>query len=184
MRVTSLNHVGVFDHARGVEKNRNVERAAVGIHLAHVIHGDWLAARHVDRVLERNVRDFRGAVLFDHRLELVQVDVAFPRTFALWVMSFVNDDVSKNTPGDFLVQLGGREIHVARHDLARLDHDFGKNLLGGATLVSGDNVLIASRLTQGFDQFVVCIRACRCGLGTVVSRPLASAHRRGAGVGE
>jgi hypothetical protein len=38
-------------------------------------------------------------------------------------MRLVHDDVHEGATGHFLVQLGGGEVHVARHDVSGLDQD-------------------------------------------------------------
>ena len=65
------------------------------------------------------------AVLVDHGLQLVEVDVALEGVQAHRVVGLVDDDVDEPAAGTLLVEAGGREVHVPGHDVAGLDHASG-----------------------------------------------------------
>ena len=82
------------------------------------------------------------------------------------------------------MELGGGEVHVARHVLAVADHDLAENVLRGATLVGGDDVLVAEDFPEHLREPNVLVAVGSARAGGVVGGPLVGAHRRGPRVGQ
>jgi hypothetical protein len=183
-RVFLLDHVRVLDGARGVVEDGDLEVTAVRVDLAHVVHRHGLAAGHVHRVLEGDVRDLLGPVLLDDRTELLHVDVTLPGVFALGLVRLVDDDVDEGTAGHLLVDLRRREVHVPGDELSGLDHRLGQHVLGGAALVGRDDVFVAVGLADDLDEAFVRVAPAGRGAGGVVVGPLLRAHGGRARVGE
>ena len=151
---------------------------------AHIGHAHRLPAGHVDRPGQADVGDLVRADLVDQRLQLVQVDVALEGMQVGRVVRFVDDHVHERAAGQFLVQAGGGEVHVAGDDVARLDQRLADQVLGAASLVGGHDVAVAVVRLDGFFQVVEVAAA---GVGFVAqhhARPLAVAHGAGAAVGQ
>jgi hypothetical protein len=149
-----------------------------------VRHADRLPAGHVHAALEVDVGDAGRAVLVDDRLELVQIDVALEGLGAGDVVGRVADDVDESPAGEFLVRASGREVHVAGHDVAGLDHHAAEDVLGAASLVGRDEVLVA---VVPMDRVLEVVVVDAPGVGLVAEHqpgPLAVAHGAGARVGE
>ncbi len=104
---------------------------------------DGLAAGHVYRGGDADVRDALGAVGLDDLFKLGQVHVAFEGMEALGVVGLGDDDVDKSAAGELLVKPRGGEVHVAGNDVAGLDEGLGEQVLSAAALVGGDDVLVA-----------------------------------------
>jgi hypothetical protein len=152
------------------------------VEFACVGHGDRLAAGHVDRAGERHVGDLRRADLFDDRAQLRHVHVALERMERLRVVGLVDDHVVERGAGQFLVQAGGREVHIAGHVVARLDERLADQVLGPAALVSGHDVGVA---VVAPDRLLHVVEVAAPGVGLVAEHhpgPLPVAHGRGAGV--
>ena len=64
-------------------------------------------------------------------------------------MSLIDDHVDKCASRQLLVEAGSGEVHVARHKVAGLDEDLGDEVLGAASLVSGDDMPVAVVLPDG-----------------------------------
>ena len=179
-----LNEIGVLGHARHVVDQQHAVARAPGAQLPQVGHRHRLAARHVDTRGEADVRNAFGAHVRDQRIELRQVDVALERMLALRVVRLVDDHVDERAAGQFLVQPGGREVHVPGHMIARLDEQLGQDVLGAAALVRGHHVPIAVAFAHGGFEVVEVGAA---GVGLVAEHhagPLPVAHGRDAGIGQ
>ena len=65
---------------------------------------------------------------------------------------FINDHIFKRTPGQLLMESRRSEVHVARHDIARLDEDARNEMLGttdpGAWVPDTDSRSTAERSAQ------------------------------------
>ena len=152
--------------------------------LVQVGEADRLAAGHVDRGGDADVRDVLGADLVDDLLQLGEVDVALEGVLAHRVVRLVDDDVDEAAAGQFLVEAGGREVHVAGDHVALLDERLAEQVLGAAALMRRHEVLVAVDLP---DRRLEVVEVAAAGVGLVAEHhagPLAVAHRRGAGVGE
>ena len=120
----------------------------------------------------------------DDGLELGQVDVAFEGVFALRIVGLVDDHIDERSPGQFLVQPGGGEVHVPGDDIARLDEQPADDVLGGPALMGWDDVAVAVDVAHGVLEVV---KATAAGVGFITEHeggPLAVAHGAGAGVRE
>src|SRR5450756_1900933 len=92
--------------------------------------------------------------------------------------------VHEGAPGELLVQARRGEVHVAGHDVAGLDEDLRQDVLGGAALVGGHQVLVAVDLPN---RRLEVVEVAAAGVGLVAEHhagPLAVAHGARAGVGE
>ena len=94
-RLALLDEVGVLGHARGVVDDADAVRVAERAHLAQVGQADRLAAGHVDRGGDADVRDLLGAELVDDPLQLLEVDVALEGVLARRVVRLVDDHVDE-----------------------------------------------------------------------------------------
>ena len=100
------------------------------------------------------------------------------------VVRLGDDHVDKRAAGQFLVQPRGGEIHVAGHEVARLDQDPREDVLGAAALVGRHDVAVAVVL---LDRRFEVVEVAAAGVGLVAqhhARPLPVAHRAGAAVGQ
>ena len=151
---------------------------------AHVGHGLRLAPRHIHCSRHGNVGNLPRPHLEDELFEFLQVHVALEGVLARRVVRLVNDDVHEGSARQLLVEARGGEIHVAGDEVARLDHDLGKDVLGAAPLVRGNQVLIAVVLANRLPQ-VVEVAAARVGfVAEHHARPLDVTHGVGAAVRE
>ena len=110
---------------------------------AEVGHRDRLAAGHVHGGRQAEIGHMLPAYLADQALQGVQIDIALEGMRAERVVGLGNDHVDEGAAGQFLVQPGGGEIHVARHVVAGLDQHAGEDVLGPAALVRGHGVAVA-----------------------------------------
>ena len=120
----------------------------------------------------------------DDALKLGEVYVALEGVRIRGVVRFIDNHVYERAPGEFLVQARGREVHVAGNDVAGVNHDPRKDVLGGAPLMRGDEILVSIILSYSLPQVVKVLAA---GIGFVAqhhARPLAVAHGIGAAVGQ
>ena len=183
-RLALLDKIGVFDGARGVEHDAKPVPVGQFADGADVRHRNRLPAGHVDRGRNADVGDVAGADLLDEVFNRLQIDVALERVFAGRIVPLGNDDVDEGAAGEFLVQPGSGEVHVARHQVARLDEQARQDVLGAASLVGGHEVAIAVVLSHRVFQ-VVEIAAARVGfVAEHHAGPLPIAHGVGAAIGE
>ena len=187
VRVAGLAHldeVGVLHRAGRVEDDAEPLRVRVGAHGSHVLHGDRLAAGHVDGGGDRDVGDPLGTDPVDQHRQLAEVDVPLEGVLRLGVVRLVDDDVVEGAARQFLVETGGGEVHVAGDVVARLDQEPADEVLGAATLVRRHHVTVTVVLAHRVEQVVEVAAA---GIGLVAEHhagPLVVAHGRGARVGE
>ncbi len=143
-----------------------------------------MPAGHVHRGGDGDVGYLLRAVRIDDALQLGKVHVALECEVVLRVVRLVHDDVHECAARQFLVELGGGEVHVAGHDVAGLDEDLREDVLRTAPLVGGHEVRVAVELLHRLLQVVVVAAA---GVSLVAQHqpgPLAVAHGAGAAVGE
>ena len=125
-----------------------------------------------------------GADLLDEVFQGLQIDVALEGVFAGRIVSLGNDDVDERPAGQFLVQPRGGEVHVAGHEVARLDQQPREDMLGAASLVRRNQMAIAVILLHRVFEVVEVAAA---GVGLVAEHhagPLPVAHGVGAAVGQ
>ena len=145
-------------------------------------HG--LAAGHVHRDGDADVRDALPAVLVDHPPQLRQVDVALERVLAGRVVRLVDDDVDERAAGQLLVQPRGGEVHVPGHHVAAADEHLGDDVLGTPALVRGHHEGVAVHVLHGPLEAVEALAA---GVRLVAEHqrgPLLLRHRVRAAVGQ
>ena len=80
--------------------------------------------------------------------------------------------------------LGGREVIVHRHDVARLDENLGQQVLRGAALVRGHAVLESQILFDRVQELVIALPASVGIVGNHHRRQLVIAHGVGAAIGQ
>jgi len=153
-------------------------------HVARVLHREGLPAGQVHRHLEADVGDLVAAHAVDLGLQLGEVDVTLPREVALGIVGLVDDHVEEHAARHLLMELGGREVHVPGHCLPFLDHHLGHDVLGGASLVRGDDVLETEDLAEVAHEVLVVVTAVGGVGGVGHPFPLFAAHRRRAAVGQ
>ena len=183
-RLALLNEITILHGARGVEHHGNAVLFAQLADGAHVLHGLRLSARHVHRARDAYIRDLARPGILNDALQLGEVHVALEGVRVRGVVRFINDHVGKSPPGEFLVQTRGGEVHVARNDVARVNHNLRQKVLCGAPLMCGDEILISIILSYSLPQVIKILAA---GIGFVTQhhpRPLAVAHSIGAAVGQ
>ena len=79
-----------------------------------------LAACHAHIGLHGHVWDTIGSDVVDDGRQLGEVDVALERVVDLRSVRLIDDDVHEGPAGALLMEPGGGEIHVPRHDIARI----------------------------------------------------------------
>jgi hypothetical protein len=88
------------------------------------------------------------------------------------------------TSTKFLVEAGGREVHVAGHIIAVGYQQLAENILGTAALVGGYRVFVRVVLLHRISKMVKVDAPCVGFIATHESGPLAVAHRATARIGE
>ena len=115
-----LDEVGVLGDARGVVDDADAVLVAEFADLVQVRQADGLATGHVDGGRDADVGDAVGADSSMSFSSFVEVDVALEGVLARRVVRLVDDHVDEAAAGQFLVQAGGREVHVAGDEVACL----------------------------------------------------------------
>ena len=115
-RLALLNEIGVLDRAGGVE---NDPQCRGGRRIGGP-RGHWpstpAARRPCSPWPERQMYGIAlAADLLDQLLQRGEVHVALEGMLARRIVAFRDDHVDERAAGQFLVQPGGGEIHVARH---------------------------------------------------------------------
>ena len=157
---------------------------ADGADLAHVLHGDWLAATGVVGDGQHDQRDALAADARDEGLERGDIHVAFEGVIEGGLAAFGDDEVDGFGADEFDVGAGGVEVGVVGDDVALLAGDAEEDALGGAALVGGDDVRVAEDVLHGVAE---AIEAAAAGIALVAFHdggPLMGGHGAGAGVGE
>ncbi len=144
----------VFDRSRGIEDDANVMFFRERSQLPEILHRDRLPSGHIDRGSRRNVRNPIGPNAFDQRFEFMKIDIALEGVQAFRIVGFVHDHIDERAAREFLVQARGREIHVARNEIAGLDQDAREQVLGAASLVGRYQIPIAIILANFFFQMI------------------------------
>ncbi len=119
--LTLLNEIGVLDRPRRIQHHADSMTMGELAHLAHIRHRYGLAAGHVHGARHANIGNAFGTDFLYQRLKRIQIDIAFEGALIGRIVRFRHDDVDECSAGQFLVQSRGSEIHIAGHDVARLD---------------------------------------------------------------
>ena len=82
------------------------------------------------------------------------------------------------------MRLGGGEVVIHRHDVAGLYEGLGQQVLGGAALMAGQQVLVAEDLLHRIRQLVEALRPGVGVVGLHHGRQLIVRHGVGAAVGQ
>ncbi len=100
------------------------------------------------------------------------------------LLAFGDDEVESFGAGGFHVGAGGIEVRVVGDHVAGLEHGGEEDAFGGASLVGGNDVLVAEDALHGVAEARVAAAA-RVALIAFHDRsPLVDGHGAGAGVGE
>ena len=147
-------------------------------------HAAGLAARHIDVGLQRQVGNTPTAMLVNDRLQLFRIDVALEWMVIFRIMRFIDDDIDEMTARQLLVELGRGEIHVTRHHVTGSNANLTQEMLGPASLMGRNDMLVSEVFAYGVFQMIIIDRT---GIRLVPQhqpRPLAIAHGTRAGIGE
>lgn len=158
--------------------------ATGGRDLAEVLQRERLAADEVGAGLHAHVADRLRATLVDEAPQRLDVEVALERMVGGDLEPLGADQLHDLAAVDGDVLLGGGEVVIHRDQRAGADHRLADDVLRGAALVGGQEVIHAEDL----DELVVQARVGRgAGVGVVGHehrRLLILAHRVDAGVRE
>ncbi len=152
--------------------------------LAEVGHREGLPSDQVRGGLHADEGNVLAAVLGDDRLKLLQVDIALEGVGALGLQGVVAVELEDLGPAHLEMGLGGREVVVHGHNVARLDEDLREQVFRGPALVRRHAVLESQDLLDRVQELVVALPA---GVGVVGNhhrRQLIVAHGVGAAIGE
>ena len=130
--------MGIFGHPGHIVNNAYAVFFCEGPQFFQVLNTDGLSARHIHTGGNTDIRDSGGTMFFNQGFQFFQVHISFKGKFIFGVMGFVNDDVFEFTTGQFLVQAGGGEIHIARDNISFFNQDFGDDIFRAASLVCGN----------------------------------------------
>ena len=182
-RLTGLDEPRVLGEPAGVEEQRDAVAVAHGADLAQVLERDRLAAARVVRDGDEDDRDAVAARV-EQRLEPRDVHVPLERVDRLWVAALGDDEVDRLGARELHVGARGVEVRVVGDDLVRPAQDAEQDLLGGPTLVGGDDVREREQLLDRLEERVPRRRAGVRLVAVLDRRPLVAAHRPGSRVGQ
>ena len=134
------------------------------LHLPQVFDRERLAADQVGGGFHAHEGDVLLAGLFDGRAQPVQVHVPLEGNDALGVQRLGPVQFQHLAAGHVEMRLGGGEVIIHGHDVARLDEGLGQQVLGGAALMDRQEVLVAEDLLH---RVVQPVEALRAGVGVV-----------------
>ena len=124
------------------------------------------------------------AALGDERVQRVDVHVALERVDGRRVATLGDDEVDGLGAGGLDVGAGRVEMGVVGDDLARAADDAEQDLLGGAALVGGDDVLEREQLLDALQEANHDGEPGVALVAVLDGGPLVAAHRAGAGIGQ
>ncbi len=182
--LAGLDEPGVLGEAAGVEEEGHAVAVADRADPAQVLQAHRLAAAGVVGDRHEDGGDLRRAALGEERVEPVEVHVPLEGVLDLGVAPLLDDEVDGLGARELDVGPGRVEVGVVGDRLAGPADHGEEDLLGGASLVGGDDVAereeVLDRLQEGVPR-----RGARVALVAVLDgRPLVAAHGAGAGVGE
>ncbi len=175
-----MDEVSVLGVAAAVDEEGDLVLAVDLRHRVDIFHRDGLPAAGVVGDRHHAEGDFLRPGLFDEGLQLVDVHVALEGMVDFGVEGFVDDQVGRASAAGADVGVGGVEVHVRGDIVAGLDQSGGQNVLGGASLVGGDEECEAEDIVHGFLQAVEGTRAGVRFVAAHDGRPLVLAHGAGA----
>ena len=70
-------------------------------------------------------------------------------------MRLIHDNIFENSTCHFLVELGCREVHIPRYDLARFDQGLGHDVFSSSSLVRRDDVVVTQYLLEFLQELEV-----------------------------
>jgi hypothetical protein len=179
-----LDEPRVLDRARRVEDDLYAVPPRVLTDLAQVGEAHRLAARHVHRRRDRDVRHARRAMALHDGVELREIHVPFERVLRRGIVRLVDDHVVEGATRELLMRPRGSEVHVAGDVIARRNEDVRQNVLGTTSLVGRNEVRVAVVLANGALERVEVSRARVRFVTQHHAGPLPVGHRARPGVGE
>ena len=182
--LAELDEVGVFSEAASVKVKRDVVGVAELADLAGVFHGDGLASAGVVGDGEHDKRNALGADALDGFGEGGDIHVAFEWMDECGLLAFSDDEVEGFGSGGFDVGASGIEVSVVGDNVSGLEDGGEEDALGGASLVSGDDVLVAEDALHGVSETDVAAASGVTFIAFHDGSPLVGGHGSGAGVGE
>ncbi len=182
--LAEFDEVGVLGEAAGVEVERDVVLVADGADGASVFHGDGLAASGVIGDGEHDEGDAVASDAGDGFFEGGYVHVALEWVDEAGLLAFGDDEVESFGADSFDVGAGGVEVGVVGHYVATLEHGGEEDALGGASLVSGNDVGVSEDALHGVAEADVAAASSVALIAFLNGSPLVDGHGTGAGVGE
>ena len=117
---------------------------------AHIRKRHWLTANQVCTCLNAHERNFFRSFFFYRFFKQLQVKIAFERVVADWLQTFFVNQFNDFAALACDVCFCGGEVEIHERDHARFYKALGKNVLGSASLVSGEHVINAEDFFDGF----------------------------------
>ena len=135
-------------------------------------------------VMVMNTSGTSAPACLEQRVEAVEVHVPLERVVRARVESLRDHEVDGLGAGGLDVGPRRVEVGVVRHDLAGAGDHGEQDLLGGAALVGGDDVLEREQLLHGLEEPEPRRRAGVALVAPLHAGPLVARHGAGARVGE
>src|SRR5271165_7451009 len=147
-------------------------------------HVNRLSAAGVVGHRQHDQRDALAPHTLDQVFERHDIHVALEGMLQARLASFRDHQVSSLGTDEFHVGAGGIEMRVVGDDIAFLAHHAEQNALGGATLMSGNDVFVAKDILH---RIAKAIEAAAAGVALVAFHdcgPQTRGHGAGSGIGE
>ncbi len=183
-RLTLLDEPGVLGKPAGIQEERQTVSVADLAHLPQVGQADRLPAPRVVGHRDHDQRYPFAPHLSHRRLQRRRIHVALERILRGRVPPLRHHQVASFGAPVLHVGAGGVEVGVVGNDVAGLHDGREEDLLGGPSLMGGDDLGEAGQLLDGVAE---AVEGPAPGVRLVAvhhPRPLLRGHRSGAGVGE
>ena len=164
--LAQLDEVRILGEPAGIQEERNAVTTAQRAGLPEVLHRDRLPAAGVVRHREHAERHLARLGVLEQRLQLIEIYVALERMAGLRLLALWNDEVHRLRARRFDVGAGRVEVRVVRHDLPLATDGREEDALGGAALMSRNDMGVAG---QVFDRRFEPVEAVRAGVGVVAA---------------
>ena len=87
-------------------------------------------------------------------MNLKQVHITLEWVFVFRIVGFIDDDIDESSAGQFLVQPGRREVHIAGNNHAWFYHRLANQVFGPPALVRGHDIAVAIVALNSFFQVI------------------------------
>ena len=139
--LAGLDEVQVVLQQRGIQHGHDAVFLTHGGHIQHVLHGKRLTANQVGTGFDTHKGNMVSTHLFDEGAQTGNIEVALEGVFQVRVEALGDDELlhAATLAGD--VGLRGGEVEVHGYHIAFLHEGLGQDVLAGAALVGGQEIL-------------------------------------------